>query len=421
MADRTKQVAIPAPVAEIVEAWNERSGERFAAALADDVRIEIPPLHLQLQGREDAWDGVARLFAAFGALRYTSRHRYLSSDGVTDEVLLEGLQTRDFLGAPPSGQPGAVGARVMMRHDGRVITSLTVWPDVSALRDLSAGVARRIDLRAGAGAASMVASLRATLPTTEAKLSVAHTRALPVTPLPEETPALLPGAPEAEAAAPAKGAKSGRGKPGPKGPVPRKKRRRRAIAAGVLMLGLAGLLVAYVVRGVNATPDVVAVQPKAVPTAKASAKPTPTPTVSPSTSPSPAASNKPSYNEVTGTYTFPNKVLFEVNMAILRPNAQEALDQVIAALRTRGRVGRVTITGYTDNTGGDAVNKKLSLQRAQAVKRYLTANLPKGEGWTIAAFGRGSDKPLNDNITELDREANRRVEIQVPKKTSSEG
>ena len=35
----------------------------------------------------------------------------------------------------------------MMRHDGRQITSLTVWPDVAALRELSAGMARRIDLR----------------------------------------------------------------------------------------------------------------------------------------------------------------------------------------------------------------------------------------------------------------------------------
>jgi OOP family OmpA-OmpF porin len=413
VAERTKPVAIPAPVAEIVEAWNERSADRFAAALADDVRIDVPPLHLQLQGRDDAWDGVARLFGAFGALRYTSRHRYLGSDAVTDEALLEGLQTRDFLGAPPSGQPGTVAARVMMRHDGRLITSLTVWPDVSALRDLSAGVARRIDLRAGAGAASMVASLRATLPSTEAKLSVAHSRALPTTLLPEESAALLPGAPEVEpAGTPAKEAKGGRGKPSPKAPIPRKARRRRAILAGLLMLALAGVLVAYVVQGVQGTKEVVAVKPKPAPTAKASA--TPTTTSSPSTSPSPTASNKPLYNENTRTYTFPNKVLFEVNQATLRPNAQQALDEVIAALVAANRVGRITVTGHTDPTGSDAGNKKLSLQRAQAVKRYLTANLPKNGGWTIAAFGRGSEKPVNDNSTELEREANRRVEIQVP-------
>ncbi len=414
MADRTKQVAIPAPVAEIVEAWNERSADRFAAALADDVRIEVPPLHLRLQGREDAWDGVARLFAAFGALRYTSRHRYLSSDGVTDEVLLEGLQTREFLGAPPSGQPGAVAARVMMRHDGRLITSLTVWPDVSALRDLSAGVARRIDLRAGAGAASMVASLRATLPSTEGKLSMAHSRALPVTQLPDETATLLPGAPDTEpAGAPQKDAKGGRGKPGPKAPMPRKARRRRAIAAGLLMLALAGVLVTYVVQGVSDTKEVVA-KPKPSPTAKPSAPATPKASVTPTPTPTPTPSPSPSFNKRTNTYTFDNKVLFGSGRYELTPEARDALDEVVRALVETERYGDIIVRGYTDSRGSAELNADLSQRRAFAVKAYLEERLPDDPRWSIRATGKGATNFIASNDTEDGREKNRRVEIKVP-------
>src|SRR5206468_9143631 len=145
--NRVEQVAIPAPVAELVAAWNDRSADRFVAIMAPDVHLEVPPLHLEMNGRDDVWVGVARLFASFGTLRYTSRHRYLTTDSVTDEALLEGLQTHEFLGAPPTGRPGGVAARVIMQHDGAVITRLEVWPDVAALRDPTAGMARSIDPR----------------------------------------------------------------------------------------------------------------------------------------------------------------------------------------------------------------------------------------------------------------------------------
>jgi outer membrane protein OmpA-like peptidoglycan-associated protein len=399
-------------VAEIVDAWNERSADRFAAALAADVRLLVPPLHLEIDGREEARWAVAALFGSFGALRYTSRHRYLTTVGVTDEVLLEGMQTRDFLGAPPTGRPAAVAARVMMRHDGREVTSLTVWPDVGALRNLSDGVARRIDLRAGAGAASVVASLRATLPSTEGKLSLAHSRSLPQTLLPESD-TLLPGAPPPEPVPAAGGgdAKKGRGKDGPKAPLPRKARRRRAIAAGVLMLALTGVVGAWVVQGVGRTKDVPPAAAKPTPTAKA--KPTPRPSARPSPSPSPSRSV--TFNKETNTFNVPDEVLFEVNQARLQGDAEKALDQVVRALRVENRLGIIVVTGYTDNTGTPEYNNNLSRQRAQAVKRYLLSQLGEDGRWRIRALGRGAEDALNDNSDEKEREANRRVTIRVPK------
>ncbi len=195
MAERVRSVPTPIPVAALVGAWNDRSADDFAGAFALDARLSIPPLHLEFEGRDDIWHAVGRLFGAFGALRYTLRHRYLSPEGVTDEALLEGLQTLEFLGAPPTGKPGAVAARVMVAHDGAKISSLTLWPDVAALRELSDGVARRIDLRTAGPAAPVVAALRATIPAPEGKYSIGQGRQLAAV---DEVSTLLPGAPGAD-------------------------------------------------------------------------------------------------------------------------------------------------------------------------------------------------------------------------------
>jgi outer membrane protein OmpA-like peptidoglycan-associated protein len=427
VANRVQQVAIPAPVAELVAAWNDRSADRFVAIMAPDVHVVVPPLHLELDGRDDVWVGVARLFASFGALRYTSRHRYLTPDSVTDEALLEGLQTHEFLGAPPTGQPGGVAARVMMQHDGAVITRLEVWPDVAALRDLTDGVARRIDLRTAGAAAPVVAALRATIPAPEGRLSVGQERqqraaaAVPGT--------LLPGAPEAllgsgsGASAGGSGSASGsgrsdleghgKGKPKlavPKAPVPRKVRRRRAFLAGVVMLAVAALLVTYVVTGVRdkRLPEATA-SSRATPTAQATrgstAKPTPKPSV--------PATAAPTFDRATNTYKFPNKVLFEPNKYTLRREARDGLDTVITALKAQKRYGTIVVTGYTDDTGTTNYNLRLSQKRADVVGDYLTAHLDDGR-FPVAVLGRGEADPAVPNTDAASREQNRRVEIKVP-------
>jgi OOP family OmpA-OmpF porin len=416
VAERVKPVAIPAPVNEIVEAWDARNADRFAAALAPDVRVSVPPLQLELTGRDETRDGVAQLFGAFGALRYTSRHRYLTPGNVTDEVLLEGLQTREFLGAPPSGQPGAVAARVILQHDGHQVTALTVWPDVAALRDLSEGVARRIDLRGAGAAATAVASMRATIPSTAGKLSVGEGRQVTESLLPQDTPP-VPEVPVEPAAPESKSRKDAR-KGGPKAPLPRKARRRRAIAGGALMLALAGVLGAYVVQGVRGTKEaVVAVRPSPQPAAKRAATPTPTPT--PTVSPSPSASAKPTFDEETNTYTFKNTVLFETGSFTLRPQAKQSLDQVVTALVGQKRFGTVRVTGYTDSQGSPGFNLRLSTQRARVVQSYLDGQLP--EQFTVTARGRGEASPAASNDTEAGREQNRRVLIKVPDATAPTG
>jgi outer membrane protein OmpA-like peptidoglycan-associated protein len=446
VTDRTQQVASPAPVTELIASWDARSAERFVAILEPDARVSVPPLHLDLHGRDDVWLGVARLFAAFGTLQYTMRHRYLTPDAVTDEVLLEGVQTTEFLGAPPTGRPGSVAARVMIRHDGHVITELTVWPDVAALRELSDGVACRIDLRSAGPAAPVVAALRASIPASAAKLSVGEGRPTATTPPPDPNSALLPGTPPtpgigaagetgsgsgtgsahgASAQTPARGVGSGQGhekgrkKPDvPKAPLPRKVRRLRAFLAGSAMLVAAALLVTYVVVGVRNKKEPVAVStPKPTPTARAhprsSASGQRQTTPSRSSAPQPTPSATPSFDPKTSSYTIPNTVLFALNSAELLPESRSALDKVVEGVVHDKRYGRITVTGYTDSSGGRAFNIALSKRRAKAVAVYLQSKLDTR--FQLAYVGLGPDNPRASNDTPEHMALNRRVEIKVPK------
>ncbi|MGZ4612702.1 MAG: OmpA family protein [Kineosporiaceae bacterium] len=434
MADRSAQVAIPAPVAELLAAWNARSAERFVAILAPDAKVAAPPLHLDLEGRDDVWRAVSRIFAAFDDLGYSSRHRYLAPDTVTDEVLLEGIQTQEFLGAPPTGRPGAVAARVIMHHDGQVITELTVWPDVTALRDLSDGVARRIDLRAAGPAAPVVAALRASIPASEAKLSVGEGRQLPVATAPVAPPALLPGPPRTpgmglgvgggSGSSGSRGQEKGRKKPDvPKAPMPRKVRRRRAIVAGVVMLAVAVGLVSFVVQGVRdkggslaqATTRQSASTAASVPVTRGAGSSRPKPSHAAATSASPTTpAPQPSFDPKTSSYTIPSTVLFALGSSTLLPDAQQTLDQVVEGVVHDKRYGSIVVTGYTDSSGGPALNLRLSKARAQAVADYLIGKLDPAL-FTVASDGQGPAHPRVPNDTPEHKALNRRVEIKVPK------
>lgn len=70
------------------------------------------------------------------------------------------------------------------------------------------------------------------------------------------------------------------------------------------------------------------------------------------------------------------------------------------------------ISGHTDSAGKEEANRKLSQDRADAIREYLIASY-KIELDRIQATGYGSSKPIVKEITELDRQLNRRVEFQI--------
>jgi len=74
---------------------------------------------------------------------------------------------------------------------------------------------------------------------------------------------------------------------------------------------------------------------------------------------------------------------------------------------------RIRIEGYTDNIGRAEDLMKLSQERAEAIKTFLTG---KGiEPTRIETIGYGAKKPLTDNTTDEMRSKNRRVEIVITK------
>jgi outer membrane protein OmpA-like peptidoglycan-associated protein len=101
---------------------------------------------------------------------------------------------------------------------------------------------------------------------------------------------------------------------------------------------------------------------------------------------------------------------FEIGKAIIKSSSYESLDD-LAELMKKKPSFKLKIDGHTDNTGSAALNKTLSLKRAQAAKTYL---VNKGvETERITAKGYGKDKPVATNSTAEGRAKNRRVEFLI--------
>ncbi len=107
---------------------------------------------------------------------------------------------------------------------------------------------------------------------------------------------------------------------------------------------------------------------------------------------------------------------FDLDSYELRAQAVYTLDgNVIEELKKDSRL-YVTIKGYTDGLGNAEYNKRLSKNRAMAVKDYLTLN-GIGEN-RIRTFSFGAEKALKDGVnwedlSEEELEKHRRVEIVV--------
>ena len=109
--------------------------------------------------------------------------------------------------------------------------------------------------------------------------------------------------------------------------------------------------------------------------------------------------------------TLPGGMLFASGKSTLLASSESKLDQVATALKDDEMGHKITVEGYTDSRGSDALNQRLSSDRADSVRTYL---VDKGvEADAIAATGRGSSRPVADNRSAEGRANNRRVEIIV--------
>jgi outer membrane protein OmpA-like peptidoglycan-associated protein len=109
------------------------------------------------------------------------------------------------------------------------------------------------------------------------------------------------------------------------------------------------------------------------------------------------------------TIALNEKVLFDFGKAVLKPEAQQTLHE--AAQRMKKATSRVLIAGYTDNVGRDAVNMKLSLDRATAVRDYFVQK-EAIDSSRLDVKGLGKAQPIGNNSTDEGRARNRRVEVE---------
>jgi len=103
-------------------------------------------------------------------------------------------------------------------------------------------------------------------------------------------------------------------------------------------------------------------------------------------------------------------VLFDTGQYSLKPGAREKLAKVAGILIAYPGLN-IAVGGYTDNVGGDAMNQKLSENRAGAVRDYLVQSGVATN--TVTAQGFGNTQPVASNDNSSGRQENRRVELVV--------
>jgi len=115
--------------------------------------------------------------------------------------------------------------------------------------------------------------------------------------------------------------------------------------------------------------------------------------------------------ELPKTYILEN-VFFDTGKATLKQESHKALNDLYEVMKFKESL-IIEISGHTDNVGGEELNKKLSQDRADAVRNYL---LRKGIAPDrLTAKGYWFSVPVADNDTEEGRAKNRRTEVKIIK------
>lgn len=108
--------------------------------------------------------------------------------------------------------------------------------------------------------------------------------------------------------------------------------------------------------------------------------------------------------------TLLSDALFDFDKATLKTEGIMKLNDLVSKLKGV-TVEVIIVVGYTDNVGTLAYNKKLSLRRAEAVKKHLTLN--GIEASRVYTEGKAFADPVGDNKTAAGRSLNRRSVVEV--------
>ncbi|GAB1430019.1 OmpA family protein [Ignavibacteria bacterium] len=103
-------------------------------------------------------------------------------------------------------------------------------------------------------------------------------------------------------------------------------------------------------------------------------------------------------------------VFFDYNKTDLKEESIPELERAIEFLKDNPEL-KISMEGHTDDQGGDEYNDKLSLRRAEAVKKYLSDG--GIDASRISTKGNGKRMPLVKGSNDEARAQNRRVEMIV--------
>lgn len=108
----------------------------------------------------------------------------------------------------------------------------------------------------------------------------------------------------------------------------------------------------------------------------------------------------------------PDGVTFASGSANINPGFYDALDSVANSL-IKYPNSLVDVYGFTDTTGSDALNQRLSEQRAQAVADYLAAKGVARSRLATRGYGESYDYLRIKTADGVAEPLNRRVEIKI--------
>ncbi len=105
-------------------------------------------------------------------------------------------------------------------------------------------------------------------------------------------------------------------------------------------------------------------------------------------------------------------ILFNSGKSSFQKQTFPVLQSIVAILKEYP-TSKFHIEGHTDSDGKDAMNLKLSQDRAAAVKKYLVENGVAAD--RLTSEGYGESKPIASNKTAKGKAQNRRVEVKLVK------
>ena len=111
------------------------------------------------------------------------------------------------------------------------------------------------------------------------------------------------------------------------------------------------------------------------------------------------------------------EINFHKGTATLTVESTPSLEKAAAVLKEYPDV-KLEISGHTDDTGTRTANLRISLSRAEAVKKYFIDHGISAD--RLTAVGYGPDHPISDNSTDAGRTKNRRVEFKLVSATAEE-